>query len=114
MKAYLSLVFCLLSAFAWSQTTQITGRVTKDTSTTGLAGVSVSVKGTKVATSTNNEGRYSIGVPQGSNTLVFSSVGLRPQEVNIAGRTTLDVSLTEEAAAMSDVVVVGYTTVRRR
>ncbi|MDQ3847165.1 MAG: TonB-dependent receptor plug domain-containing protein, partial [Bacteroidota bacterium] len=114
MKFYLSLVFCLLCGFAWSQTRQVSGRVTKDTSTTGLAGVSVSVKGTKIATSTNNQGGYTISVPQGNNTLVFSSVGLRSQEVDISGKTTVDVTLTEEAASMSDVVVVGYATVRRR
>jgi TonB-linked SusC/RagA family outer membrane protein len=105
----------LCVSFAWSQSRQVSGRVVKENSTEALAGVSVSVKGTKSGTSTNNEGRFTLNVPNENNSvLVFSSVGYKAKEVTIGTNTTLEVSLAEEASTMNDVVVVGYTTVRRR
>ena len=113
-KVCLSFLFLLCAVATWAQTRQVSGRVSKQGTSENLAGVSVTVKGTATVATTNAEGRYSINVPANSNTLVISSVGFRQQEVNIGDRTNLDIVLQEEAAVMSDVVVVGYQTVRRR
>ncbi|MES2881119.1 MAG: TonB-dependent receptor [Bacteroidota bacterium] len=99
--------------FVFSQTNTLTGRVAKENSTEGIPGVSVLVKGTKTATSTNESGNFTIAAPSGA-TLVFSSVGYKLLEVSVGGRAIIDVSMTEEAAALNDVVVVGYATVRRK
>jgi TonB-linked SusC/RagA family outer membrane protein len=113
-KIYLSLLACLSFAFAWSQTRQVTGRVLSDSTKTGLAGVSVTVKGTGVGTSTNSEGRYYISVPEKNNVvLVFSSIGFSAQEVAVGNRSTVDLTLYSTSSAL-DVVVIGYQTVRRK
>jgi TonB-dependent starch-binding outer membrane protein SusC len=114
-KVLLLMLTLLSFSLAWSQSRQISGRVMKENSTEALTGVSVTVKGTKNGTSTNNEGRFTLNVPNENNAvLIFSSVGYKAKEVTVGGNTTLEVVLTEEASTMNDVVVVGYTTVRRR
>ncbi len=70
----------------------------------GLAGVSISLKGTNIGTSTDGSGNYSITVPE-NGTLVFSSVGYIVSEVSINNQTTIDVKLQEENIALSQVVV---------
>src|SRR5215203_3019447 len=115
-KIALSLLACLSIAFAWSQNKQVTGRVLKENSSEGLAGVSVTVKGTRTATVTNNTGNFSISVPDNADAaLVFSYIGFKQQEIPVKGLSVIDVTMAEEAtAAMSEVVVVGYSTMRRR
>ncbi|HKH63076.1 MAG TPA: SusC/RagA family TonB-linked outer membrane protein [Flavitalea sp.] len=70
----------------------------------GLPAVTVQIKGSTVATTTNGSGQYNINV--GSNaTLVFSSVGFTSREVPVEGRTVVDISLVSAASAMEEVVV---------
>jgi TonB-linked SusC/RagA family outer membrane protein len=89
---------------AFAQNRSVTGRVT-DVNGAGVQGVNVIVKGTNVGTTTNTEGAYSLTVPSGGNTLVFSSIGFTSQEVNIGSRTTISVSLAEDASELERVVV---------
>ncbi len=70
-----------------------------------LPGVSVKLKGTNTGSTTDTDGKYSISLPDGSGTLVFSYIGYTLQEVPIAGRTTIDVRLEEAETALSEVVV---------
>jgi TonB-linked SusC/RagA family outer membrane protein len=106
---------CLCVSFAWSQNRKISGRVIADSSMQSLSGVSVTLKGTQTAATTNNEGRYSITIPDNSNAvLVFSSVGYKRQELRVGNRTTVDVAMSEEISALNDIVVIGYQTVRRK
>lgn len=114
-KAFLSFLLMLLCSLAWSQTRQVTGRVTSDSAREAISGATVAVKGASTITTTNNEGRYSITIPDRNNvTLVFSYVGHGTQEISVGDRSTIDVNLASSTASLSDVVVVGYTTVRRR
>ena len=85
----------------------ISGKVSDEKGET-LFGVSVKIKGTSIGVSTDAEGKYSINVPEGNNTLVFSYIGFITQEVAISGRSTIDVKLSEGFAALDEVVVVGY------
>lgn len=89
---------------AFAQNRSVSGKVT-DASGAGLMGVNVTVKGSSAGTTSNADGVYSISVPQGSNTLVFSYVGFAAQEVDIAGRNTVNISLTEGANELEGVVV---------
>lgn len=110
----LSLLACLFTIFAWGQTRQITGRVTSDSSQP-ISGVNVNLKGTNTTVATNNEGRYSINVPTtGNPVLLFSSVGYTPQSINVGSRSIVDVTLSSSSNSLSDVVVIGYQTVRRK
>ena len=73
-----------------------------------LPGVTVLIKGTKTGTSTDANGVFNFNLPTGKETLIFSFVGYKTQEVAVNGRSTLDVNLEEDAAALDDVVVVAY------
>jgi iron complex outermembrane receptor protein len=79
-----------------------------------LYGATIIEKGTNNGTSTNAKGAFSIDVTNADAVLVISSIGFKSQEVTVAGKTTLDVVLEEDAANLTDVVVVGYGTVRKK
>jgi len=113
-KVLLSLLFLWCSAIAFAQSRQVTGRVTKEGGSEALAGVSVTVKGTRTATTTDADGAYTITVPGNNATLVFSYVGMQPKEVSVGSSNTVNAVLTETASTLGDVVVIGYQTVRRR
>ncbi|QJW91871.1 TonB-dependent receptor [Spirosoma taeanense] len=89
----------------------ISGKVT-DKNGQAIPGVSVIVKGTSRGTTTDVAGNYTINA--GNNaTLVFSFVGYATQEIAVASRTRINVSLTDDVKALSEVVVVGYGTQKR-
>jgi len=91
------------------QEVRVTGHVT-DKNGTGLPGVTVLLKGTSIAAPTDAEGNYSIGVPDGNGSLVFSYIGYQRQEVDINNRTTINATLADDAEALKEVVVIGYGT----
>lgn len=78
-----------------------------------LPGVSVSVKGTTVGFNTGIDGKYTINLPAGANTLVFSFVGMKTQEVTVGTSNSYDVVMVEESLALDEVVVVGYGTQKK-
>jgi TonB-linked SusC/RagA family outer membrane protein len=90
----------------------VTGVVT-DQSGQPLPGVTVMVPGTTTGTVTSTDGNFSLAIPDGAETLQFSFVGMRTQEVPIEGRTTFTVVMEEETIGVDEVVVVGYGTQRR-
>jgi TonB-dependent SusC/RagA subfamily outer membrane receptor len=90
----------------------VSGKVT-DENDQPLRGVSITIKGKNGGSTTSDQGRFVINAPGTKSTLVFSSVGFSAQEVQINGRTSVNVQLKSEAAALNDVVVVGYGTLRR-
>src|SRR5690606_2128342 len=75
-----------------------------------LAGAQVTVQGTNVGTVTNASGDYSLTMPAGSSTLVFSMLGYSSQEVATEGRSVVNVALMPSAVSLEGLVVVGYTT----
>ncbi len=89
----------------------ITGTVTAEDGP--LPGVNVLVKGTAIGTVADFDGNYSIDVPASGTALVFSYLGYAKQEVPIDGRSTINVTMQEDAQALSEVVVVGYGTQRK-
>ncbi|WP_316929239.1 SusC/RagA family TonB-linked outer membrane protein [Nitritalea halalkaliphila] len=89
----------------YAQQRVITGQVISDEDGLGLPGASVLVKGTTVGTTTDLDGKYSLSVPDGSNTLIFSFIGLKSVEENIGNRSTINVTLSTDAAQLSEVVV---------
>ena len=91
----------------------ITGTIT-DEKGQFLPGVSVLVKNTNRGTATDSKGQYKIAVPDGNNTLVFSFVGYQKQEIAVAGRLVINVSMLVENQSLEEVVVVGYGTQSRK
>ena len=99
---------------AFAQDRTITGTVT-DNKQEPLIGVNVVVKGnTSVGAITDLNGKYSLSVPEGKATLVFSYIGYVTQEVSVGSRNTVDVVLVDDAQALDEVVVVGYGVVKKR
>jgi len=94
------------------QQQNISGKVT-DSSGAPLPGVTVVIKGTTTGTVTDNKGNYSItGIPSNA-TLLFSFVGMKSQENFVAGKTTLNIRLSEESIGIDEVVAVGYGTQKK-
>jgi TonB-linked SusC/RagA family outer membrane protein len=90
----------------------ITGTIT-DADGEPLPGVTVVVKGTTQGTVTDADGNYSLsGVPV-DGILQFSFVGMETQEVEVAGKSIINVTMAEEAIRLEEVVAIGYGTQRR-
>lgn len=75
-----------------------------------LRGVSVLLKGTENGTTTDENGSYTLRLPDGNGTLVFTYIGLAVQEVAVDNRNTVNVKLETNNQSLSEVVVVGYGT----
>lgn len=104
----LALLVFTRSLFAQAQS--ISGIVTTADKNEPLPGVTVVVKGTTIGAGTNADGSFSLNVPNGTGTLVFSFVGYITKEVPIDGKTTINVGLSADNKALEEVVVVGYGT----
>jgi TonB-dependent starch-binding outer membrane protein SusC len=108
------LVLLLLGGFisARAQDVQVGGTVTSSEDGSPVPGVYVILKGTQTGATTDVNGKYTITVPANS-TLVFSSVGMKRQEIAVTGNAVIDVVLEPDITGLQEVIVVGYTTVRR-
>ncbi|MGF1670110.1 MAG: SusC/RagA family TonB-linked outer membrane protein [Balneolaceae bacterium] len=94
---------------------EVTGTVTDASDGSSLPGVNITVQGMpSVGTTTNLDGEYTLRVPADRNVLIFSFIGFIRQEVQIDGRTTINVALQPDIQLLDDVVVVGYGTQDRR
>ncbi len=98
----------------FAQSRQITGTVTSSENKQPVAGATIAAKGTRNATTTDAQGNYKINVDSKVTTLVFTSASFIAYETAINGRTVIDVELTPEVRALDDVVVVGYSTIKRK
>ncbi|MGZ3845776.1 MAG: TonB-dependent receptor [Flavisolibacter sp.] len=78
-----------------------------------VGGASVVVKGTRIGTTTDNDGNFSVSVPENA-TLVISSVGFETQEIAVNGRSSINVTLQTSTRAVDAVVVIGYGTASKR
>ena len=90
----------------------VTGKIS-DPNNQPVAGATVTVTGTSVATQTDASGNFSIAVPQGRNSLTVSYVGFENQTVAITG-SSVSIALTAAISSLSEVVVTGYGTQRKR
>jgi TonB-linked SusC/RagA family outer membrane protein len=90
----------------------ITGIIT-DKSGTPLPGVNVVATGTTVGVISGADGRYTIDVPPDAKNLTFSFIGMESQDIEISGRTSINVTLVESAIGLDEVVVVGYGTMKK-
>lgn len=109
----LGILFIWLPLLSQAQANRsISGKVV-DAQAAGLPGVTVLVPGTSVGTSTGGDGTFQLSVPDAATTLTFSFVGYSTQQVDIAGKTMVQVTMKEDAQGLSEVVVVGYGSVRK-
>src|SRR5690554_2802191 len=86
----------------------VSGKVISATDGLGIRGVSVLVKGTYTGTVPDVEGNYKIRLEDDAGILVFSSIGFVSQEVEVNGRSIINITLEEDVQSLQEVVVVGY------
>lgn len=112
-KITVFLLMVFLSCWMVSaQETTITGNVSLQNGES-LPGVSVLVKGTSIGTVTDENGEFSLNVPNEANTLVFTFIGMKTKEVPITSSNIYNVILEEDTYALEEVVAIGYGTVKK-
>ena len=90
----------------------VSGKITDDQGN-AITSASILVKGTKQAALSAQDGTYQISTPSKNAVLVFSAVGYQTREINVAGKTTINVTLSNSTAQLQEVVVTGYATKRK-
>ncbi|MFB9055526.1 SusC/RagA family TonB-linked outer membrane protein [Mariniflexile ostreae] len=108
-----SLLFCvfLVPTLMFGQS-RVKGTVTEQSASIPLPGVNVIIKGTTTGVATDFDGKFDIQTKVG-DVLVFSFIGYQTKEVTYTGQTLLNVQLSENAAQLNEVVVIGYGSVKK-
>lgn len=89
------------------QSKSISGKVT-DSTGAPLPGVSIVIKGTTNGIITDFDGKFTLSNVPADATLVFSFVGMKTQEITVAGKTTINLTMEEDAIGIEEVVAIGY------
>jgi TonB-dependent SusC/RagA subfamily outer membrane receptor len=107
MKKHLLVISLMFVAFAGAIAQRTISGTVSDASGETLIGASILVKGTSTGTITDFDGTYSLEVPEGATTLVFSYTGYSSKEVEIGASNTIDLVMEEAAETLLEVVVTG-------
>ncbi len=111
-RLYFILFACVLSIGSYAQETRIiTGEVSDGNEF--VPGVNVFIKGTTIGALTDVNGKYTIEAPLASATLVFSFMGYETQEIEIQGRSIINVIMELDLIGLNEIVVVGYGTKKK-
>ena len=105
---------CMLFTLTASAQKLVSGTVTSAKDNQPVPSVSVTVKGTNVATATAANGTFTINMPSGKNVLVFSSGGYEEREVTVGNDLNISVAMNVRVSELNEVVVTGYTAQRRK
>lgn len=105
------LCFCVQG---FAQERVVTGKVTDSKDGTPVVGASVQPKGSTTGTSTDAEGSFRLSVPAGVNTLVITSVEFETMEVDITNKISVEVALTALSGGLSEVVIIGYGSAKKK
>jgi len=111
----LSLLLFLLTqlSVSYAQVRTITGTVSASDTKETLPGATVVIKGTTTGAVTDINGKYTLNVPEGKVVLVYSFVGYTSKEIELAAPNIVDVILAPSNTTLSELVVVGYGTLRK-
>ncbi|GAY29039.1 TonB-dependent receptor [Prevotella sp. MGM1] len=110
IRTTLILAMLLLAGAISAQTVKIT---VKDTNGEAVIGASVLEKGTRNGGITDFNGICNIKV-SGKNPVVISYIGMKTKTVDVKGKSSVNVTLEDDATTLNDVVVIGYGTVRKK
>ena len=111
LTRFLTSAMMLCFVFSFAQEKTVSGKVT-DQNGAPLPGVSVLAVGTTTGTQSDFDGLYSISVTQGA-TLRFSYIGQKTKDVVVGSSNTINVQLDEDAQALEEVVVTGYSSLKK-
>ena len=112
-KRYWLTFSVLLFSFAVFGQKSLTGKITGPDNQP-VFGATVSIKGTNVATTTATDGSFSLTVPGNKSTIVVTYVGYETTEVNVAGKSSIDVGLKLQTSNLNEVIVTGYTAQKKK
>lgn len=110
MKKLWLFIFVLVATYSnvAAQNLNVSGKVISEDDGMPIPGVNVAVEGMSIGTITDFDGNYSIKVPGNATDLVFSYVGFVTQQVQIQGRTEVDITMQTNIQELSEVVITGY------
>jgi TonB-linked SusC/RagA family outer membrane protein len=98
------LVALLMSLASYAQDLTLKGRVMSKTDGGGLPGANVLIKGTDKGSTTNSNGEFTLNAPANA-TIIVSFIGFKPTEIPIGSKTSIDITLEEDASLLGEVVV---------
>ena len=113
IKTFLAVMSFFAAVVASAQNLTVTGVVTDSSTGEPIPFASIQVKGTRTGGSTDADGRYSMQVAS-NGSLVFSSIGYKPAEVQVKGQSIINAALQPDAEALEGVVVTGMQQMDRR
>jgi len=82
--------------------------IVKDNNGDPLPGATITIQGFPGGTVTDIDGKFTLTVPANGKILIVSFIGMKPQEIDITGKTTIDVTLEQDNQGLDEVVVVGF------
>ena len=106
-------LLCLFALMGVSLSAQTVKGNVKDSSGEPVIGATVQEKGTKNIVATDLDGNFSISLTSGKQ-LQISYIGMKTKTVSVAGKTSVNVTMEDEATGLNDVVVIGYGSVRKK
>ncbi len=112
-KLILSALFMLLGVAVFAQNVTVRGTVKDATTGEAIPFAAIQIKGTSTGSATDANGAYVITAPS-RGSLIYSSIGYESVEVEVAGRTSIDVALQPDSEALEDAVVVAFGTKRKQ
>lgn len=107
------LCLCLLTLNTYGQS-KVSGVVKDAVTGETIPGATVIVKGTNAGTITNLDGKYTISVMEDTDVVVFSFIGYKSTEITVGGKSVIDMSLEADITELSEVVVIGYGTQKKK
>ncbi|MBT31226.1 MAG: SusC/RagA family TonB-linked outer membrane protein [Thalassobius sp.] len=106
------LIACLsmlcLSQQAFSQDDVITGTIISAEDGEPVIGASIQIKGTTSGTITDIDGQFKLSKVPSNGVLIVSYIGFETQEVEVAGRNVIDITLSADVQQLEEIVVIGY------
>jgi hypothetical protein len=105
-----SLILLLAFTTAFAQDRTVSGTVTGADDGTSLPGVNVLVKGTSSGAITDLDGKYKFSIPSEGGILMFSFIGLVPQEIEVGSKSVIDLQMVSNTEQLEEVVVTAYST----
>ena len=111
LLAFLGLIGVQL---VFSQTREITGKITSSEDNVGIPGASVVIKGTTLGTIADADGKFRLQVPKSARTLIVSFVGMNSVDVELTTAANYSIVLQPSVVSVDEVVVVGYGTTTKQ
>jgi TonB-dependent starch-binding outer membrane protein SusC len=114
LETLLSLLVVVAGTFmVQAQHGKVSGTVT-GTEGDPIPGVTVLVKNTSTGAVTDIDGKYTISIPEGGNTLVFSFIGMKTEEIEIENRSVINLTMIAQSVDLDELVVIAYGTQKKR